>query len=60
MHPDQLYQLRQLQHQDYRTAAEQARVRRTILDTRMASGCAWLMTRLHSTRKRQIHIAEVQ
>jgi hypothetical protein len=44
MHPDQMYQLRQLQHQDLRAEGEQARARRAGVSERMAERRAWLMT----------------
>jgi len=44
MHPDQIYTVRQLRHDDLRAEAQQARVRRDLADNRPAwrRGLAWL------------------
>jgi hypothetical protein len=57
MHPDQMYELRQRQHQDLRLAEEMARARRAFVGKRTALGRAWLATWLRSVCLRQAHIA---
>ena len=42
MHPDQMYQLRQLGHSDLRMETEQARIRRELTSSR----AAWQRSRL--------------
>ena len=43
MHPDQMYELRQLRHSDLRMESEQARVRRELTSRRAARGSDRLM-----------------
>jgi len=51
MHPDQMYELRQLRHSDLRMETEQARTQRELASSR-AAGRGWLATWLRrlSTR----------
>lgn len=42
MHPDQLYSVRQLQHQDLLAEAEQARGRGGLAGTTLAGRLVWL------------------
>jgi hypothetical protein len=44
MHPDQMYELRQLRHIDLRMETEQARTRRELTNSRAAWGRVWLAT----------------
>jgi len=44
MHPDQMYELRQLRHIDLRMETEQARTRRELTNSRAAWGRGWLAT----------------
>jgi hypothetical protein len=52
MHPDQMYELRQLRHSDLRMETEQAWIRRELTSSRAAWGRGWLATWLRrlSTR----------
>jgi hypothetical protein len=42
MHPDQMYELRQLRHSDLRMETEQTWIRRELTSSRAAWGCGWL------------------
>lgn len=53
MHPDQLYSLRQLRHQDLLAEAEQAQVSRELVGRRMAWGRTWLALWLQRPGVRQ-------
>ena len=44
MHPDQLYIVRQLKHQDLRAEAEQARAQRELFGNRTPWGSAGVVT----------------
>ncbi len=52
MHPDQMYELRQLRHQDLRAEAKRARAIQELAGNRASWGRAWLATWLRrlSTR----------
>jgi hypothetical protein len=56
MHPDQIYTVRQLQHDDLRSEARQARVRPELADNRPAweRGFAWLQRLSQTWRRRAI------
>ena len=43
MHPDQMYELRQLRHRDLRIESELARVRRELTSVRTAWRSSWFM-----------------
>jgi hypothetical protein len=55
MHPDQMYELRQLRHSDLRMETEQARTRRELTNSRAAWGRGWLATRLRRLSTRWTH-----
>jgi hypothetical protein len=44
MHPDQMYELRQLRHQELWAEAERERVKRECAGNQGTSGRAWLAT----------------
>lgn len=60
MHPDQLYSVRQLQHQDLLAEAERARVRRERANDRLAWGRTWLALWLHRLGVRRTRGASPQ
>jgi hypothetical protein len=54
MHPDQIYELRRLHHQDLRTTVEQARVA-SMLGQANTWAHGWLITQLRCMGKRHTH-----
>ena len=60
MHPDQMYELRQMRHGDLRVEIERARVRRELTSGQVAGHHGWLATwlrRLSIRRLRGIAVA---
>ena len=57
MHPDQMYELRQLRHSDLRMETEQARTRRELTSSRAAWGRGWIATWLRRLRTRRTSAA---
>ena len=61
MHPDQMYELRQLRHSDLRLETEQARARRELASAGATSSRGWLarwLRRLSMRRERGVTIAQ--
>jgi hypothetical protein len=54
MHPDQIYELRQLRHNDLRVEAEQVRTRRELASGRATRSRSWLVTWLRCLLVRRL------
>ena len=54
MHPDQMYELRQLRHSDLRMESEQARLRRELTSGQAAGRHGWLATWLRRLSIRRL------
>ena len=59
MHPDQMYELRQLRHSDLRMEAEQAQARWELISGRAAWGRGWLAAWLRRLSVRRMRGATV-
>ena len=57
MHPDQMYELRQLRHSDLRMETAQARTRRELTISRADRGRGWLATWLRRLGTRRTSAA---
>ncbi len=55
MHPDQMYELRQLRHSDLREETQQVRARRAFTSGRSTRGRGWLVTWLRRLSTRHTH-----